>query len=209
MDTPTFFKTPADFRAWLEAHHASAPELLVGFFKKTSGRPSITWPESVDEALCFGWIDGVRRRIDEKSYSIRFTPRRKGSIWSNVNTKRVAALLQDNRMHPAGIAAFEARDPKKTGVYSFERETAALPREFVRKFRANARAWAFFCAQPPGYRRLVAYYVVSAKRPETRTRRLERLIDDSARGRRVGILESPRPDKPTRPTRPTRPKRPR
>jgi uncharacterized protein YdeI (YjbR/CyaY-like superfamily) len=187
---PTFFKTPADFRAWLEKHHASARELLVGFHKKDSGKPSITWPESVDEALCFGWIDGIRRRIDDVSYSIRFTPRRRGSIWSNVNTKRVAALTKAKRMRAAGLKAFDARDPARTGIYSFERETAALPLAFEKRFRDNAKAWAFFQAQPPGYKRLVAFYVMSAKQEETRGRRLERLIRDSANGQRVGILRS-------------------
>src|ERR687895_340334 len=118
----TFFATPADFRAWLERHHETVGELLVGFYKKGSGRPSITWPESVDEALCFGWIDGVRRTIDDESYSIRFTPRRRRSIWSLVNVKRVAELTKLGRMQPAGLRAFEARDPRRTGVYSFEQK---------------------------------------------------------------------------------------
>ncbi len=184
---PTFFKTPADFRSWLEQHHARADELLVGFYKKESGKPSITWPESVDEALCFGWIDGIRRRIDDIRYSIRFTPRRRGSIWSNVNTKRLAELTKEKRMRPAGVKAFEARDPKKTDIYSFERETAILPAEFAKVFRANAKAWKFWEAQPPGYRRLAAYFVTSAKQEETRRRRLDLLIRDSARGLRLGI----------------------
>jgi uncharacterized protein YdeI (YjbR/CyaY-like superfamily) len=189
---PTFFKTPADFRSWLEKHHARADELLVGFYKKESGKPSITWPESVDEALCFGWIDGIRRRIDDIRYSIRFTPRRRGSIWSNVNTKRVAELIKDKRMRPAGVKAFEARDPKKTGMYSFERETATLPAEFEKAFRANTTAWKFWEAQPPGYRRLAAYFVTSAKQDETRRRRLDVLIRDSAQGLRLGIARPTR-----------------
>jgi uncharacterized protein YdeI (YjbR/CyaY-like superfamily) len=189
---PTFFKTPADFRSWLEKHHARADELLVGFYKKESGKPSITWPESVDEALCFGWIDGIRRRIDDISYSIRFTPRRRSSIWSNVNTKRVAELIKEKRMRPAGVKAFEARDPKKTGIYSFERETATLPAEFERVFRANTKAWKFWEAQPPGYRRLAAYFVTSAKQDETRRRRLDLLIRDSAGGLRLGIARPTR-----------------
>jgi uncharacterized protein YdeI (YjbR/CyaY-like superfamily) len=189
---PTFFKTPADFRSWLEQHHARADELLVGFYKKKSGKPSITWPESVDEALCFGWIDGIRRRIDDISYSIRFTPRRRGSIWSNVNTKRVAELIKEKRMRPAGVKAFEARDPKKTGIYSFERQTATLPAEFEEVFRANTKAWKFWEAQPPGYRRLAAYFVTSAKQDETRRRRLDLLIRDSARGLRLGIARPTR-----------------
>jgi uncharacterized protein YdeI (YjbR/CyaY-like superfamily) len=189
---PTFFKTPADFRSWLEKHHARADELLVGFYKRESGKPSITWPESVDEALCFGWIDGIRRRIDDIRYSIRFTPRRRGSIWSSVNTKRVAELTKEKRMRPAGVKAFAARDPKKTGIYSFERETATLPAEFAKVFRANTKAWKFWEAQPPGYRRLAAYFVTSAKQDETRRRRLDLLIRDSARGLRLGIARPTR-----------------
>jgi uncharacterized protein YdeI (YjbR/CyaY-like superfamily) len=189
---PTFFKTPADFRSWLEKHHARADELLVGFYKKESGKPSITWPESVDEALCFGWIDGIRRRIDDISYSIRFTPRRRGSIWSNVNTKRVGELIKEKRMRPAGEKAFEARDPEKTSIYSFERETATLPAEFEQAFRANTKAWKFWEAQPPGYKRLAAYFVTSAKQDETRRRRLDVLIRDSARGLRLGIARPTR-----------------
>jgi uncharacterized protein YdeI (YjbR/CyaY-like superfamily) len=189
---PAFFETPADFRSWLEKHHGRADELLVGFYKKESGKPSITWPESVDEALCFGWIDGIRRRIDDIRYSIRFTPRRRGSIWSKVNTRRVAELIKDKRMRPAGVKAFEARDPKKTGIYSFERETATLPAEFEKAFRANTKAWKFWEAQPPGYRRLAAYYVTSAKQDETRRRRLDVLIRDSARGLRLAIARPTR-----------------
>ena len=185
-----FFPTPADFRAWLERHHATKDELLVGFYRKDSGRASITWPESVDEALCYGWIDGIRRRIDEASYSIRFTPRRRGSIWSNVNTKRVAALVKDKRMRPAGLKAFEARDPVKSGIYSFERETAALPPAYEKSFRANRTAWTFWEAQPPGYKRLAAHYVTSAKQEDTRKRRLDILIRDSAQGLRLAPLRS-------------------
>jgi uncharacterized protein YdeI (YjbR/CyaY-like superfamily) len=179
---PRFFKTPGDFRAWLAKNHATADELLVGFYKKSSGRPSITWPESVDEALCAGWIDGVRRRIDDESYSIRFTPRRKGSIWSKINTRRVAALTAGGRMLDAGLAAFAARDEKKTGVYSFERETATLPPAYVKHFRENAKAWTFFDSQGAYYKRLAAYWVTSAKQEETRQRRFARLVVLSARG---------------------------
>ena len=186
---PNFFKTPADFRPWLVKNYDKADELLVGFYKKASGKPSITWPESVDEALCVGWIDGIRRSIDEERYSIRFTPRRKGSIWSAVNTKRVAELKKAGRMLAVGLRAFEERDPKKTAVYSFERETAELPPAYLKQFRANAAAWKFFAAQPPGYRKISAFFVMSAKQDETRERRLERLIADSARGERIGILQ--------------------
>jgi uncharacterized protein YdeI (YjbR/CyaY-like superfamily) len=187
---PTFFKAPAEFRRWLEQHHERASELWVGFWKKRSGRPSITWPESVDEALCFGWIDGVRKALDDESYVIRFTPRNpRSSTWSTVNTKRAQELIEAGRMRPAGLRAFEARDPARSGVYSFEqREQATLTREQEKQFRANKQAWAFFQAQPPGYRKIVVFWVASAKREDTRARRLRTLMEDSAAGRRIGIL---------------------
>lgn len=190
--TPIFFRTPAAFRRWLERHHASATELWVGFYKKGSGRPSVTYAESVDEALCFGWIDGVRKSVDADRYVNRFTPRRPGSVWSVINTRRARALIAGGRMHPAGLAAFKARDPKRSGVYSFEqRKTAALTRQETATFRADTAAWRFFASQPPGYRRLVAWWVISAKRPETRARRLRVLIADSAAGRRIGPMQRP------------------
>ncbi len=179
---PRFFKTPTEFRAWLAKHHAMAAELLVGFHKKGSGKPSITWPESVDEALCVGWIDGIRRRIDDDSYSIRFTPRRPGSIWSAVNTRRVAVLTREGRMLEAGLAAFKARDAKKTAIYSYERETATFPLAFEKAFRANATAWGHFNAAAPSYRRLAAYWVTTAKQEETRQRRLATLIASWEKG---------------------------
>jgi len=181
---PTFFATPDEFRAWLQEHHATASELLVGFHKKDSGRPSITWPRAVDQALCFGWIDGVRRRIDDASYSIRFTPRKARSTWSAVNVRRVGELTAEGLMHPAGLAAFERRSAARTAIYSYEqRRGAELDAERERRFRANERAWAWFEAQPPSYRRTATHWVISAKRAETRERRLERLIADSAAGR--------------------------
>jgi uncharacterized protein YdeI (YjbR/CyaY-like superfamily) len=186
---PTFFATAAEFRRWLKQHHRSERELWVGFHKKSSGRPSLTWPESVDEALCFGWIDGVRRTIDSESYAIRFTPRKRGSIWSAVNTRRAEEFIREGRMQPAGLRAFEARDPAKSGVYSFEqRRGARLSAEAEARFRANPAAWRFFESQPPGYRRTAVWWVVSAKREATRARRLETLIDDSAAGRRIAPL---------------------
>jgi|SRR5687767_14864641 len=186
---PTFFATPADLRRWLKRHHKSADELLVGFYKKGSGRPSITWPESVDEALCFGWIDGVRRSLDDQSYTIRFTPRRPGSNWSLINIRKVEALIRGGRMEPAGLEAFEARDEAKSGVYSFEqRENAKLEAKAEAEFKANRAAWRFFQAQPAGYRKIAIFFVVSAKREETRERRLQTLIADSAAGRRIGLL---------------------
>jgi uncharacterized protein YdeI (YjbR/CyaY-like superfamily) len=188
---PTFFKTPAAFRKWLEKSHDKADELLVGYYKKDSGKPSITWPESVDEALCFGWIDGIRRTIDDESYSIRFTPRRARSVWSNVNTKRFAELEKQGRMHESGRRAFSARDAKRSGIYSFEQRNKAmtLAPEYERMLQSNAKAWAFLQSQAPYYQRIASLYVMSAKKDETRLRRLARLIDDSAKGRRIGIME--------------------
>jgi uncharacterized protein YdeI (YjbR/CyaY-like superfamily) len=191
MPKPTFFKAPGDFRRWLEKNHAKVPELWVGFHKKGTGRPSITWPEAVDEALCFGWIDGVRYRIDEISYRIRFTPRRAKSIWSNVNVKRVAGLKKLGRMAPAGLAAFAKADPKKSGIYAYERRNPKLGAAREKSFKANKEAWAFFKAQAPWYRRTVTHWVVSAKQEETRQRRLAALIANCEAGRRVGLLERP------------------
>jgi uncharacterized protein YdeI (YjbR/CyaY-like superfamily) len=182
---PKFFATPADWRAWLKEHHGRQRELLVGFYKKDSGKPSITWPESVDAALCFGWIDGVRRRIDDVSYSIRFTPRKPTSIWSVVNTRRVAELTAQGLMQPAGIKAFAARTEKRSGIYTFERQDIVFDKAREKQFRANAAAWEFFASQPPGYRKLATGWVISAKREETRQRRLAALIEDSEHGRRL------------------------
>ena len=183
---PTFFAQPSGFRAWLAKHHLSADELLVGFHKKDSGKVSITWPESVDQALCFGWIDGVRRRIDEVSYTIRFTPRRPNSIWSTVNIKRVVVLTEQGLMGPAGLAAFERRSEEKSSIYAYEqRKSAALSPEHEKKFRASRKAWAFFQAQAPSYQRVMIYQIVSAKKEETRLKRLEALIEISAQERRA------------------------
>jgi uncharacterized protein YdeI (YjbR/CyaY-like superfamily) len=184
---PRFFASGAAFRRWLHAHHASADELLVGFYKKDTGKGGITYPEALDEALCYGWIDGVRRRHDEESYTIRFTPRRKGSIWSAVNTRRVRQLTSDGRMAAPGVRAFEARQATRDAAYSYERENCRLDAEHLEQFRGNAKAWAFFEAQPPYYRRMACWYVMSAKRADTRRRRLGQLIADSARRRRLGL----------------------
>ena len=190
---PLFFASPSEFRAWLEAHHGRETELLVGFYKKGSGKPSMTWSESVDEALCFGWIDGVRRSLDAERYTIRFTPRKPTSIWSNVNIAKVEMLLKADRMRPAGLAAWQRRDPEKSGIYAFERKSPAeFDAELERRFRRARSAWRFFQAQPPGYRRLATHYVTSAKRPETRERRLEVLIERSARGERLTQTLSPK-----------------
>jgi uncharacterized protein YdeI (YjbR/CyaY-like superfamily) len=185
----TFFATGAEFRVWLEAHHDSERELLVGFWKRATGRPSMTWQESVDEALCFGWIDGVRRGIDADSYSIRFTPRQKRSTWSLANISRVGELTAEGRMTPAGLAAFEARTGDRSGIYSHERRTAAeLDAEQRARFEAEPEAWAWFQAAAPSYRRAALHWVISAKKPETRERRLATLIADSAAGRKIKPL---------------------
>lgn len=182
---PTFFPTPSDFRAWFEAHHDKFRELLVGFYKKDSGKPSITWPESVQVALCFGWIDGVRKSLDETSYTIRFTPRRPTGIWSSNNIKLVQELTKKGLMHPAGLKAFAARDEKKSAVYSYEqRNSARFTREQEKQFRANKAAWEFFHSQPPWYQRVCTYWVVGAKREETKLKRLSELIGHS-RNRRT------------------------
>ena len=185
----TTFERPEDFRRWLEQHHDSERELWVGYFKKASGRASMTWPESVDEALCFGWIDGIRKRIDDERYMIRFTPRRAGSIWSAVNIRRVAALTAEGRMRPAGQTAFEARREDRSGIYSYEqRDQAVFPAAFEKRFRAEKAAWQWFEAQPKGYRQNTIRWVMTAKREETRERRLATLIEDSAAGRRIAPL---------------------
>jgi len=182
---PKFFKTPADFRAWLDAHHATVSELLVGFYKKDSGRPSITWRESVDEALCVGWIDGVRKRIDAASYTIRFTPRRKKSVWCTINIARVKVLTTERRMRPAGLAAFKRRMENKSGIYSYEQRPQELVEPYRSQFKKHKAAWAFFEAQPPGYRKLITWYIVSAKQETTRQARLTRAIDASAKQTRL------------------------
>lgn len=177
---PTFFPTPADFRRWLAKHHATATELLVGFYKVGSGKASITWPESVDQALCFGWIDGLRKRIDDESYTIRFTPRKPTSTWSAVNIQRVEELSQLGLMTPAGLKAFEARKANRSGIYSYEQRTAELPPEYEKGLKANRAAWTFFQAQPASYRKAAMWWIVSAKQEATRLKRLAQLIDLSA-----------------------------
>jgi uncharacterized protein YdeI (YjbR/CyaY-like superfamily) len=182
---PTFFPTPADFRAWLEAHHDKLREQLVGFHKKDSGKPSITWPESVEVALCFGWIDGVRKSLDEASYTIRFTPRKPTSNWSSININLVRKLTRQGLMHPAGLKAFAARDEKKSAIYSYERKTAQFTREQERQFRADKAAWDFFRSQAPWYQKVTTYWVVSAKREETKLKRLSELIGHSQNHLRI------------------------
>jgi uncharacterized protein YdeI (YjbR/CyaY-like superfamily) len=184
----TFFETPAAFARWLRRNHRQRGELWVGYYKKGTGRPSITWPESVREALRFGWIDGLRRSIDDESYRIRFTPRRPTSTWSRVNVGFAEELIAEGRMEPAGLAAFEARSAGRSGLYTYEQEGGAAEERVARGLKRNRAGWAFFQAQPPWYRRTSARWVMSAKREETRQRRLATLIADSARGRTIGPL---------------------
>jgi uncharacterized protein YdeI (YjbR/CyaY-like superfamily) len=182
---PTFFETPAQFRAWLQKHHRTADELWVGYWKKHTGRATITWQESVDEALCFGWIDGIRKSVDADSYMNRFTPRRAGSFWSALNTKRALELIRLGRMRATGRKAFEARDVGRTERLTSQRDNPRLDKAREAVFRANRTAWVFFQAQPQGYRRLAIWWIVSAKREETRTRRFDQLLAVSAARRRI------------------------
>lgn len=182
---PKFFKTPSDLRKWFEVHHASAPELWIGYYKKDSGSASITWPESVDEALCFGWIDGIRKRIDDISYTIRFTPRKPRSTWSAVNIKRAGELIEQGLMQPTGLKALEARQENRSGIYSYEQRSPELPAQYGKKLKQNRAAWKFFQAQPPSYRKAANWWVLSAKKEETRLKRLDQLIQHSARGERI------------------------
>ncbi|MGH2590091.1 MAG: YdeI/OmpD-associated family protein [Actinomycetota bacterium] len=191
-----YFRSPAEFRAWLKRHHASEPEVYVGYYKKGSGRRGITHPEALDEALCFGWIDGVRRSVDGERYTNRFSPRTPNSYWSTVNTARAKALIESGRMQPAGLAAFERRDEQRTRMYSFEQANPALSRAEAATFRKNRAAWLFWQAQPPGYRKTATWWVVSAKRDETRRRRLETLIEHSANGDRISQVIPPRARRP-------------
>ncbi|MCX6132417.1 MAG: YdeI/OmpD-associated family protein [Ignavibacteriales bacterium] len=189
---PTFFATPALFRQWLTKNHVSGKEFWVGFHKKGTAKPSITWPESVDQALCFGWIDGLRKSCDSESYMIRFTPRKSTSTWSAVNTKRAQELIRLGLMQPAGRKAFEGRDQKRSELYAYEQKSATLGTACEKQFRANRDAWTFFQSQPPSYRKTATWWVVSAKQEATRQRRLAALISDSAAGNRIAQL---RPEK--------------
>jgi uncharacterized protein YdeI (YjbR/CyaY-like superfamily) len=188
---PIFFATAEEWRDWLERNHADSSEVWVGMYKKASGRPTMAWSDAVDQALCFGWIDGVRRSVDDISYANRFTPRRPGSNWSAINIEKVRKLKRKGLMHPAGLAAFEKRQDDRSEVYSYERANATLGDAFEKKFRANRKAWRFWESQPPGYRRTATWWVISAKREETRKRRLATLIEDSAQERRIGLVTRP------------------
>jgi uncharacterized protein YdeI (YjbR/CyaY-like superfamily) len=185
---PSFFRGPEQLRRWFARNHTTKTEIWVGYYKKDSGKPSITWPESVEQALCFGWIDGVRKKVDEISYTNRFSPRQPKSNWSTVNIRRVGELTRLGLMADAGLAAFKARDEKRSGVYSFENRPQSLPWDLEKVFKANTDAWAFWTAQPPGYRRTLTWYVVSAVKDETRQSRLAKVIESSARGQRLGLL---------------------
>ncbi|OAI43144.1 bacteriocin-protection protein [Verrucomicrobia bacterium SCGC AG-212-E04] len=181
----SFFVSPAAFRTWLEQHHGQATELWVGFHKKDSGRMSITWPQSVDEALCFGWIDGIRKNVDATSYKIRFTPRKSISTWSSVNIRRVRVLTDQGLMWPAGLKAFAARRENRSGIYAYEQRSEDLPEAYARTFRKNKSAWNFFRSQPPGYRKKLMWWVVSARQEVTRLKRLESLMKASSDGGRL------------------------
>ncbi len=187
-----FFAGPDELRAWFDANHGTATELWLGYHKKATGRPTVTWSQAVDEALCVGWIDSVRYAIDGERSAQRFTPRRKGSAWSAINVAKVAALTAEGRMRPAGVAAFEARTPEMTAIYSYERATAAFSDDETTRFRADREAWADWERRAPSYHKALTYWVTSAKRPETRARRLDALIADSAAGRAAGPMRSAR-----------------
>ncbi len=185
-DSPIFFSKPVTFRTWLEKHHQTKREQWVGFYRKASGRPSITWPEAVDEALCLGWIDGLRKTIDAESYKIRFTPRRPSSNWSAINIRRLKELMRERRVRPPGIKAFQKRVPERSGIYSYEnRKSATLNDAELKLFRAESAAWKFFQRQPASYRQTATWWVVSAKRPQTQQDRLRKLIALSKAGCRI------------------------
>lgn len=183
--TIKFFKSANECRRWLERNHDKVTELWFGFYKKNSGKRGITYKEAVDEALCFGWIDGLKKSVDENSYTLRFTPRKSNSVWSVINTKRAEELRELGRMEAPGLKAFAARDPKRSGIYSFENRPKKLSRDLEKKFKANKEAWEFFQKTPPGYQRLLCFWVMNAKKEETRQSRLARLIEASEKKTRI------------------------
>jgi uncharacterized protein YdeI (YjbR/CyaY-like superfamily) len=180
-----YFKSAKDFRRWLEKNHITTQELWVGYHKKSSQQPSITWPESVDEALCFGWIDGIRKSIDDLRYTIRFTPRKRGSIWSAVNIKRARELSDRGLMKAPGMAAFDARKENRSGIYSYEQRSTELRQPYANLLKKNKAAWNFFQTQPPSYRKMIGWWIISAKKEETRMARLTKLISESAKAKRL------------------------
>ena len=187
---PKFFSSPEQFREWLKQNHDSTTELWLVFHKKSSGKKSITYAEALDEALCFGWIDGVRKKLNETSYIQRFTPRKPRSIWSNINVRHVERLKKEGRIHAAGLEAYARRDPKRTGIYSFENRPRELSPSYEKTFRQNTKAWKFFQEQPPSYKRLMIFRTMSAKKEETQLRRLKQLIELSERGVRMDAIEA-------------------
>jgi uncharacterized protein YdeI (YjbR/CyaY-like superfamily) len=191
----TFFPTQSDLRKWFTRNHKQSDEIWVGYYKKDTGKKSITWQESVDEALCFGWIDGIRKSINEESYKIRFTPRRKGSNWSAVNIKRIKELIKFGLVKPAGLEVFKNRDAKKDEQYSFEQQKVELPKTFEKKIKANSKAWEYFIKLPPYAKRLSTWWVISAKREETKLKRLDILIQCSEEGRKIPPLIIRKKDK--------------
>ncbi|MBL7913035.1 MAG: YdeI/OmpD-associated family protein [Bacteroidia bacterium] len=182
---PTFFPKPSDFRKWLNKNHKKEKELLVGFYKVSSGKPSISWPQSVDEALCFGWIDGVRRSINEESYCIRFTPRKPKSIWSAINVKKIEELTKKGLMKPEGVAAFKLLAENKSKIYSHENKTKKLSPTYEKKFKTNKKAWEFFTTQAPSYQKVMIHWIMTAKQEKTQLSRLEKTISESAKQKRV------------------------
>ncbi len=183
-----YFKTQQSFRAWLEKNHAKKDELWLGYYKKASGKKSITYKEALEEVLCFGWIDGISRGIDDEKYCQRYTPRRKGSIWSAVNIKKAEELIKNGKMHSSGLHVYKNRDPEKAGLYSGEQKEIKFTPQFEKKLKSNKKAWAYFSNMPPGYRRTATWWVISAKQEETKKRRLDTLIKDSAAGRKIALL---------------------
>jgi len=191
MQTPVFFKSANELRKWFQKNYNKAPELWIGFYNVKSGKKGVTYKEAVDEALCFGWIDGIRKGLNEESYVNRFTPRKKSSIWSNVNTKRIKELIEEGRVHSSGLEAFNKRKEGKAGVYSFEQDTHKLSPAFEKKFRANKKAWKYFTLKAPWYQRTSIHWVMSAKQEATRLKRLETLINDSENERTIALLTRP------------------
>jgi len=185
--TPIFFPTSSQFRKWLQKHHKKETELLVGFYKVSSGKPSMSWSESVDQALCFGWIDGVRKSVDAESYTIRFTPRKSSSIWSAINIKKVEELTRAGLMTAEGTKAFGLRTENRSRVYSHENETVSLDRKYERQFKANKVAWTFFTGQAPSYKKVATHWIMSAKQAKTRLSRLEKVIKTSEEQKRIAL----------------------
>lgn len=182
---PTFFATQEKFREWLEKHYQKETELVVGFYKVKSKKPSMSWSESVDQALCFGWIDGVRKSIDDESYTIRFTPRKKSSIWSAINIKKIEVLTKAGLMKPEGKKAFELRSEDKSGIYSHEKEPSFLNPEFEKQFKANTIAWEYFTNQAPSYKKVIIHWIMTAKQEKTQLSRLDKAINTSAEQKRM------------------------